>query len=154
MPCLKALSSPRRHYASYTASDSHSDHQQQRDFDALLNPTPPRDALAAPPPLDVAGQQHRRSALSQSFAPDIILMRGLGRRHPSTLELRLTNGPLAGLEIRASAQDSLLCLALKIANRDSFERIVGTREALESELAAIFNRPVTVTLQQMNGEPW
>ena len=147
-------SSPVRRCASHTASESHSDHQQQHDFDALLNPAPPRNALATPPPPEAAWQQRRGSALTQAFAPDITRLRGLGRRHPGTIELRLTNGLLAGLEIQASAQNSLLCLTLKIADRDSFERIVGTREALESELAAIFNRPVIVTLQQLNGEPW
>ena len=153
MPCLKALSNPGRHYASYTASDSHAGDEQRRDFDALLNPAPPRNALATPPPLDAAWQQRRRSALTQAFAPTIARLRDLGRRNPGTLDLRLANGPLAGLEIQASAQASLLCLTLKIADRDRFERIVGTREALESELAAIFNRPVAVTLQQLNGEP-
>jgi hypothetical protein len=154
MPCLKALSNPARRYASHTASDSHSDHQQQWDFDALLNPAPLRNAFATPPPRDAAWQQHRRSALTQAFTPDITRLRGLGRRYPGALDLRLTNGPLAGLEIQASAQTSLLCLNIKVPDRYTFERIVGTREALESELAAIFNRPVAVTLQHLNGEPW
>ncbi|AVO60255.1 hypothetical protein C6Q18_20615 [Pseudomonas chlororaphis subsp. piscium] len=81
-------------------------------------------------------------------------MRGLGRRNPGSLDLRLTNGPLAGLEIQASAQASLLCLNIKVTDRDTFERIVGSRGLLENQLVAIFNRPVALTLQQLNGEPW
>lgn len=154
MPCLKALSNPSRRYTSHTACDAHSDHEQQRDFDALLNPAPPRNAPFIPPPLDAARQQLLCSALAQAFAPDITRLRSLGRRAPGTLDLRLTNGPLAGLEIQASAQTSLLCLNIKVPDRDTFERIVGTREALESELQAVFNRPVALTLQPLNGEPW
>ncbi|UWF51852.1 hypothetical protein NYP20_13170 [Pseudomonas sp. N3-W] len=154
MPCLKALSNSARHYASHTACDSHAGHEQQRDFDALLKPALPRNAFATPPTLDAAWQQHRRSALTQAFTPDITRLRGLGRRYCGALDLRLTNGPLAGLEIQASAQTSLLCLNIKVPDRNAFERTVGTREALESELAAIFNRPVAVTLQHLNGAPW
>lgn len=154
MPCLKALANPSRRHTSHNECDTHSNHEQQRDFDALLNPIFPRRAPFTPPPLDAAWQQRLRSALTQAFAPDIIQLRSLGRRYPGTLALRLTNGPLAGLEIQASAQASLLCLNIKIADRDTFERIVGTREVLANELEAVFNRPVTLTLQHLNGEPW
>ncbi|AZE50012.1 hypothetical protein C4K04_4348 [Pseudomonas chlororaphis] len=154
MPCLKALSSPSRRDTSYIACDPRPDHEQQRDFDALLNPATPGSVPSTPPALEAAWPRHPRSALAQAFAPDIAQLRGLGRRHPGTLDLRLTNGPLAGLEIRASAQASLLYLNIKVADRDTFERIVGTRGLLENQLAEIFNRPVALTLQQLNGEPW
>ncbi|KAA5839288.1 hypothetical protein F2A38_20705 [Pseudomonas chlororaphis] len=154
MPCLKALSSPSRRDTSHIACDPRPDHQQQRDFDALLNPATPRSIPSTPSALEAAWPRHPRSALAQAFAPAIAQLRGLGRRHPGTLDLRLTNGPLAGLEIQASAQASLLSLNIKVADRDTFERIVGTRGSLENQLAAIFNRPVALTLQQLNGEPW
>ncbi|WP_146021952.1 MULTISPECIES: hypothetical protein [unclassified Pseudomonas] len=119
-----------------------------------MNPATPRSIPSTPSALEAAWPRHPRSALAQAFAPATAQLRGLGRRHPGTLDLRLTNGPLAGLEIQASAQASLLSLNIKVADRDTFERIVGTRGSLENQLAAIFNRPVALTLQQLNGEPW
>lgn len=154
MPCLKALSNPSRRDTSHIACDPRPDHEQQRDFDALLNPEPPRRLASTPPALEAAWPRHPRSALAQALAPDIAQLRGLGRRNPGSLDLRLTNGPLAGLEIQASAQASLLCLNIKVADRDTFERIVGSRGLLENQLAAILNRPVALTLQQLDGEPW
>ncbi|MGF6401580.1 hypothetical protein ABH905_005246 [Pseudomonas frederiksbergensis] len=154
MTYLKNLSAPLWRYTPHNPSDPHTSHEQQRDFEAFLNPPPPKNMFQTPLPLDDAGQQNLRPALAQAFAPDITRLRSLGRTCPGPLDLRLTNGPLAGLEIRASAQADLLRLSIKVPERSTFERIVGTRATLEVELVAIFNRPVALELQYINGEPW
>lgn len=153
MPCLKTLSSPLRHYTPHSTADAYAKHEQQRDFSALLNPSRPKHVLSLRH-LHDTGQPRLRSALAQAFAPDITRLDSLGRGYPGTLDLRLTNGPLAGLEIRASARDNLFCLTVKVVDRDTFEHIAGTHAVLESELIAVFNRPVALTLQHPNGESW
>jgi hypothetical protein len=60
---------------------------------------------------------------------------------------------LAGLEIEASAHGSLLSLRVTVNDLNDFERIAGPREILESELVALFNRPVTLEVCRATAEP-
>lgn len=154
MPGLKPLLPLLGRYTPSNPDDVHPapEHQYQHDFEVLLNRRPP--SPMSQPPLDDARQPHLRAILAQAFAADLKRLRTLGRTCPGTLNLRMTNGPLAGLEIRASAHANLLYLCITVAERGTFERIFGTHAALETELLTLFNRPVALELKQPNGAPW
>lgn len=63
------------------------------------------------------------------------------------LHLRLTNGPLAGLEISACAHGPQVALCVQVPDREKFERAVGQLEECQAELARLFDHPVTLEVR-------
>ncbi len=153
MPCLNAVSITTRRCTQPDSSTADADHEQQQDFNNLLKkPRSLHDPITRTA-LDSADRPRSNFPLTQALAPYITRLRNLGRLNPGTLDLRLTNGPLAGLEIRASTQANILSLLITVADSDTFDRIAGTRVELESELVALFNRPVTLEIQSATATP-
>lgn len=61
-----------------------------------------------------------------------------------TLHLRLTNGPLAGLEISACAHGPEVALSVQVPDKQKFACAVGQLEECQTELTRLFDHPVTL----------
>lgn len=124
---MHILNTSQRHAISRAASraDSstnqrESDQDAYRRFEALLSEPPRPGGVAMPAPL------RTRS----------------GRARLEVLHFRLTNGPLADLEIEARTDGEALSLRVTVRDLQHFERTVGDRKQLASALAQQFARPV------------
>ncbi|AZE48333.1 hypothetical protein C4K04_2661 [Pseudomonas chlororaphis] len=153
MTYLRAVPGAIRHYTGQHSSSGDADDHQQRYFNELLRKPVTLAETVARNTYEPRDRQRSRPDLAPAFAPQVATLSRLGRFNPDTLTLRLTNGPLAGLEIEASAHGSLLSLRVTVNDLNYFERIAGPREILESELAALFNRPVTLEVCSATTEP-
>lgn len=125
MPCLMTLSTAPRRLPAQQLARTQDDERQRQAFHQWLTPS-----------------QRAHLALALELAPYQTRLTNLGQFAQATLTLRLTNGPLAGLEICATAQTSTLHLQVRTPDRTRFEQIAGSCRALESELARRFNRPI------------
>ncbi|MBV4465836.1 hypothetical protein KVG95_21140 [Pseudomonas sp. SWRI79] len=146
MTYLRAVPGAIRHYTGQHSSSGDADDNQQRYFNKLLQKPVTLPETVTRNTFDPRNRQRSRPDLAPVFAPQVAKLSRLGRFTPDTLTLRLTNGPLAGLEIEASAHGCLLSLRVTVNDLNDFERIAGPREILEGELAALFNRPVTLDI--------
>ncbi|MHC8403435.1 hypothetical protein ACYZTX_29410 [Pseudomonas sp. MDT1-17] len=115
------------------------DERQRQAFQQWLKPAPLNDS---PAPSEQTPSQRAHQALTLELEPYQTHLTNLGQFAQATLTLRLTNGPLAGLEICATVQTSTLHLQVRTPDRARFEQIAGSCRALESELARRFNRPI------------
>lgn len=139
MLCLIKLSSAPRRDTVLPASRSHDDERQRQAFHQWFPRSPLNDS---PAPRLPAPSACADLALALELAPYQMHLENLGQFTHNSLSLRLTNGPLAGLEICASAHASTLHLQVRTPDRARFEQIAGSRSALENELARLFNRPI------------
>jgi hypothetical protein len=141
MLCLMTQSPPASRVSAAPPARPHDDERQRQAFQQWLTAPPRPDNLAfddAPP------SQQAHLALVLALAPYQRPLEQLGQFSHSSLSLRLLNGPLAGLEICATAQGCALHLLVRLPNRVRFEEIAGACRTLESALARQFNRPVTL----------
>ncbi|MCU1748798.1 hypothetical protein [Pseudomonas sp. 6D_7.1_Bac1] len=152
MTYLKAVPGVIKRYTGQHSSSEDADDNQQRYFSELLRKPVTLYETVARNTFEPKDRQRSRPDLAPAFAPQVATLSRLGRFNPDTLNLRLTNGPLAGLEIEASAHGSLLALRITVTDLRYFERIAGPRKILESELAALFNRPVTLEVCSATAE--
>ncbi|MCX8565595.1 MAG: hypothetical protein ON057_000322 [Glomeribacter sp. 1016415] len=132
---------PRRTGCNTSHDESQSDAQQH--FEALLY-EPVSHACAAQmvesdPPANAPPYAPNESAEAHFVAPHSALSRTF-----DTLRLRLTNGPLAGLEISACAYGPEVALCVQVTDKQQFERAVGPLEKCQAELARLFDHPVTL----------
>lgn len=140
MPCLMTLSTAPRRPPAQQPAKTQDDERQRQAFQQWL--TPPLNDSPASNSETPSQRAHR--ALALELAPYQTQLENLGQFTYTTMTLRLTNGPLADLEICATAQASTLYLQVRTPDRARFEQIAGSCRALESELARRFNRPVNL----------
>ncbi|MBB6155209.1 hypothetical protein HDC30_002432 [Pseudomonas sp. JAI115] len=106
----------------------------------LMTPSQPDNQASD----DEALSQASHWAFALELAPYQGQLEQLGQFSQRSLTLRLTNGPLTGLEICATAQGYTLHLLVRTHDRAGFEHVAGSCRALQSELTQRFNRPVTL----------
>lgn len=153
MTYFRAVPVSIRHYTGQHSSSGDADDNHQHYFNELLGKPVTTPETVTRNTFEPRDPQRSRPNLAPALAPQVSTLSRLGRFNPDTLTLRLTNGPLAGLEIEASAHGSLLSLRVTVNDLNDFERIAGPREILESELVALFNRPVTLEVCRATAEP-
>lgn len=131
---MHILNTGQRHAASRAASITNqreSDQDADRRFAALLS-EPPQPCGVAMPALPAPHAMEIRTRLD--------------RAKLEVLQFRLTNGPLANLEIEARTDGEALSLRVTVPDLQHFERIVGCRKQLASALAQQFDRPVSLEI--------
>lgn len=142
MVCPLHLSTAARRLPPAPAAKYPTDERQQQAFQQwFAPPTPPEpsdlDAFSHPP----------HQVLTLELVPYQARLESLGQFSHSRLTLRLTNGPLAGLEISAWAQGSLLHLQVRTCDPQQFAQLAGTVPALEKDLTQRFKRPITLEVR-------
>ncbi|BBE08763.1 Putative uncharacterized protein [Mycoavidus cysteinexigens] len=132
-----------------TTGDTLHDEDQpdaQHCFEALLHAPvshacAPQDAASDPPASAPPYPLHKSAE-----AHFVATARSL-RKNLETLHLRLTNGPLAGLEISACAHGPQVALSVQVPDKQQFERAVGQLEECQAELARLFDHSVTLEVR-------
>ncbi|CAI8756314.1 hypothetical protein [Pseudomonas zeae] len=143
MPCLTSLFISARRLPTPAPAQTQDEERQRQAFQRWLTPPPQQDHSATE--VDTPSER-TQLVLALELLPYQTTLEQLGQFNQSRLTLRLTNGPLAGLEICATAQGSLLHLQARTPDPMRFEQMIGVRSALENELAERFNRPVTLEI--------
>lgn len=141
MPCPMSLSTAGRRPSPLPPSSPQDDERQRHAFLRWLSPPPPADNLA---PDDDTPSSSAHQVLALELVPYQAQLEHLGQFSQSTVTLRLTNGPLAGLEVCATALADTLHLQVRAPDRARFEQVAGSSRDLEIHLAQRFNRPVTL----------
>lgn len=131
---MHILNTGQRHVASRADSSSdqrESDQDAHRRFAALLSePSQPCGFAITASPATHAAE----------------IRTHLDRASLKVLHFRLTNGPLANLEIAARTDGEALSLRVTVPDLQHFERIVGDRKELTSALAQQLDRPVSLEI--------
>lgn len=123
--------------------ESHTD--DHRHFERLLAPpssTPrPSVSIAATATLATVDNGRPPPACPSCAPPNQAMLR---HSSPNSLRLRLTNGPLAGLDIESSRHANGLLIRLRAHDLEPFQRQIGSAQRLTQLLTQQFDRPITV----------
>lgn len=149
MPCLMSYYTIPKRQLALPAIPAPDDDRQRQEFHKwfklpLTSDAPEQETHlgSSPPPQSLA--------LTLELAAYKMHLINLGQFAQKTLILKLTNGPMAGLEISATAQANTLLLQVRTTDPARFEQIAGSRAALQIQLARLFDRPVTLEIGDAN----
>lgn len=134
--------------------DNHaSDDEDKRRFALLLSAISPRSAPSSLTSrlCDPSGPS---SGLKFTRGPSTLLLEQLKMpkyaSRDAWLSWRLTNGPLAGLEIEARSSETELFIRLEAVDHEKLRKILGSAKRLQQTLIRQFDRDVVVEVKDEN----
>lgn len=147
MPYVKTAFGITRRFALPSTRGEYANPEEQKEFNELLKKVEPSwEVLTRSSALSKSSTRHK-DTLTQNLGYYPKHVRSLSRLSIETLDLKLINGPLAGMEIRACVQGDVLSLNISVVDRYAFDSFIGSQESLEKELSALFNRTVSLEIR-------